>query len=176
MSKNALHVLVIFYRQRPVAASILAGIFVLAIDFFTGKHIEFPIVYALPVGMAAWGLKKSSAILLSALLPLARMAFHIPWHETQSLNIVLINYPIIMAALLLYAFLIARVSRQTHELEKEVNQLEGILPICASCKRIRNESGVYEQLERYITSHSQASFSHGLCPECAKKLYPDFNL
>ena len=80
-----------------------------------------------------------------------------------------------MAALLLYAILIARTSRQSMELEKEVKQLEGILPICASCKRIRNESGVYVNLENYITAHSQASFSHGLCPDCVKKMYPDFD-
>ena len=80
-----------------------------------------------------------------------------------------------MAALLLYAILIARTSRQSMELEKEVKQLEGILPICASCKRIRNESGVYVNLESYITTHSQASFSHGLCPDCVKKMYPDFD-
>ena len=175
MLKNALNRVVIFYRQHPVTASILAAILVITTDFFTGKYIRFPIVYVLPVGMAAWGQKRGVAILLSILLPLARLVFHFPWHVTQSLSSVSINTPIRMAALLLYAILIARTSRQSMELEKEVKQLEGILPICASCKRIRNESGVYVNLESYITTHSQASFSHGLCPDCVKKMYPDFD-
>jgi PAS domain S-box-containing protein len=54
----------------------------------------------------------------------------------------------------------------------DVQTLSGLLPICASCKKIRNDSGYWEQLEAYITEHSEAQFSHGICPECARKLYP----
>lgn len=52
--------------------------------------------------------------------------------------------------------------------------LQGLVPICSSCKSIRNESGDWEQLEQYITDHSDAEFSHGLCPSCADKLYGEF--
>lgn len=52
----------------------------------------------------------------------------------------------------------------------DVKTLKGILPICASCKKIRNEKGGWEQLETYINRHSEADFSHSICPECAKKL------
>lgn len=55
---------------------------------------------------------------------------------------------------------------------KQVKLLSGLLPICASCKRIRNESGGWTQLEQYITNHSDAQFGHGLRPECCEKLYP----
>jgi len=58
------------------------------------------------------------------------------------------------------------------KLDGHVKILEGILPICASCKRIRNPEGNYEQIESYISKHSEALFSHGICPECMKKLYP----
>ena len=51
--------------------------------------------------------------------------------------------------------------------------LQGIIPICASCKRIRDDSGYWEQIETYINKHSGADFSHGICPDCMKKLYPD---
>ena len=57
--------------------------------------------------------------------------------------------------------------------EAELQQLRGMLPICASCKSIRNDEGYWEQIETYIAEHSQAVFTHGLCPECAPKLYPD---
>lgn len=54
----------------------------------------------------------------------------------------------------------------------KVKILSGLLPICASCKRIRNDKGYWEQLEEYITKHSEALFSHGICPECRERLYP----
>ncbi|MCX7804607.1 MAG: nuclear transport factor 2 family protein [Planctomycetota bacterium] len=54
---------------------------------------------------------------------------------------------------------------------EEIKTLRGLLPICASCKKIRDEKGDWHQLEAYITKRSEAKFSHGICPECAKKLY-----
>jgi len=62
------------------------------------------------------------------------------------------------------------------ELQKalaEVKTLSGLLPICASCKKIRDDSGYWNQIEEYIKAHSEAEFSHSLCPDCVKKLYPD---
>jgi PAS domain S-box-containing protein len=56
---------------------------------------------------------------------------------------------------------------------KEIKTLSGFIPICASCKKIRDDKGYWEQIETYIMEHSDAEFSHGLCPECSKKLYPD---
>jgi PAS domain S-box-containing protein len=56
----------------------------------------------------------------------------------------------------------------------QVKALSGLLPICSSCKKIKNDKGYWEQVEDYIRDHSQADFSHGICPECAQKLYPEF--
>jgi len=56
----------------------------------------------------------------------------------------------------------------------EIKTLRGILPICANCKKIRDDQGYWNQIEAYISDHSEAEFSHGICPECAKKLYPEF--
>ena len=55
-----------------------------------------------------------------------------------------------------------------------VKQLSGLLPICASCKKIRDSNGNWTQVESYIREHSEAHFSHGMCNECAAKLYPQF--
>ncbi len=55
----------------------------------------------------------------------------------------------------------------------EVKTLRGFLPICANCKSICDDKGYWTQIETYIHDHSEAKFSHGICPECAKKLYPD---
>ena len=54
-----------------------------------------------------------------------------------------------------------------------VKTLSGLIPICASCKKIRNDQGFWNQLESYIMEHSDATFSHGICPDCIQKLYPD---
>ena len=55
----------------------------------------------------------------------------------------------------------------------EVKTLSGMLPICASCKKVRDDQGYWKQIERYILDHSEAKLSHSICPECARKLYPE---
>ncbi len=55
----------------------------------------------------------------------------------------------------------------------EIRILSGMLPICASCKNIRDDQGYWKQLEEYLHTHSEAQFSHSICPDCAIKLYPD---
>ena len=59
------------------------------------------------------------------------------------------------------------------KLYKRIRVLEGFIPICANCKKIRKAEDQWEQMERYITQHSLAQFSHSICPDCAEKLYPD---
>jgi len=58
----------------------------------------------------------------------------------------------------------------------KVKTLGGLLPICASCKKIRDDAGYWRQIEAYIRDHSEAEFSHSICPECAKKLYPELDI
>ncbi len=58
-------------------------------------------------------------------------------------------------------------------LYKRIRLLEGFIPICANCKKIKNTEDHWEQIEQYITKHSLAQFSHGICPDCARKLYPE---
>jgi hypothetical protein len=65
--------------------------------------------------------------------------------------------------------------QKLRELEKEVNTLEGILPICSVCKRIRNEGGQWEQMEMFLTRRSKADFSHGYCPECTVRLMDELD-
>lgn len=62
---------------------------------------------------------------------------------------------------------------ELREALSQIKTLSGLLPICASCKKIRNDMGRWEQIEVYIRDRSDADFSHGICPECEKRLYPD---
>lgn len=57
----------------------------------------------------------------------------------------------------------------------EVRQLRGIIPICASCKKIRDDQGFWHRVEAYVEDHSDAQFSHGICPECRDELYPSLS-
>jgi len=69
------------------------------------------------------------------------------------------------------------VLERTKDLEEalsKVKSLSGLLPICANCKKIRDDKGYWNQVEDYISNHSEANFSHGICPVCVKELYPDF--
>jgi hypothetical protein len=65
--------------------------------------------------------------------------------------------------------------RYTNNIFQRMKYLEGILPVCASCKKIRDEKGTWHQIGLYVRERSDAEFSHGVCPECAAKLYPDYN-
>lgn len=97
-----------------------------------------------------------------------------------------IALPIALAAPILYkgAALTLALDKSRDELVKvnevleaalyQVKELSGLVPICASCKKIRDDEGYWNMLETYIEKHSRAKFSHSICPECAKKLYPDF--
>jgi hypothetical protein len=77
----------------------------------------------------------------------------------------------------------ARVRERTAELEHIVEELrdaatrirvlQGLLPICCGCKKVRDDTGYWRAIEEYITQHSEATFSHGLCPDCMERLYPE---
>ena len=76
----------------------------------------------------------------------------------------------LVAALALFSI------RRWRELQKasaEIKQLKGIIPICASCKNIRDDKGFWQQVEDYVHANTEAELSHGICPDCIRKLYPD---
>ena len=66
-----------------------------------------------------------------------------------------------------------RTNLDLEEALSKVKTLSGLLPICACCKNIRDDKGYWNQIEGYITEHSEAEFSHGICPPCMRKLYPE---
>ncbi|MBU1750032.1 MAG: PAS domain S-box protein, partial [Chloroflexi bacterium] len=66
-----------------------------------------------------------------------------------------------------------RLIGELQEALAQVKTLGGLLPICASCKKIRDDQGYWNQIEAYIEAHSEAEFTHGICPECARRLYPE---
>lgn len=75
--------------------------------------------------------------------------------------------------------LIAKQARLIEELQQalsHVKTLRGLLPICASCKKVRDDDGYWHQIEKYLSTHSELGFTHGICADCARRLYPDLDL
>ena len=68
-----------------------------------------------------------------------------------------------------------RLIRELQEAMAEIKVLDGLLPICATCKKIRDDKGYWKQLEDYISDHSKATFTHGICADCARKIHPDWD-
>ncbi|MBN2686301.1 MAG: hypothetical protein JXR40_13555 [Pontiellaceae bacterium] len=111
-------------------------------------------------------------------------SFHMP-NKGATLMIAFIC-PLLIAPFLAYTLfkLYEKTDRSRDELEKlnqqlaatlaEVKELSGLLPICSSCKKIRDDKGYWNHLEAYISKHSKADFSHGICPDCAQRLYPEY--
>lgn len=67
-----------------------------------------------------------------------------------------------------------RLNQELRKSLSEIKQLRGILPICANCKKIRDDEGYWRQIEAYVHEHANVEFSHSICPDCMKKLYSDY--
>ena len=95
------------------------------------------------------------------------------WHQKH--GIASIDELIIVLAIMAFAFAIFawRRWRELQEAHANIKTLRGLLPICASCKKIRDDKGYWNQLEAYILDNSDAEITHGICPDCMKKLYGD---
>jgi hypothetical protein len=82
---------------------------------------------------------------------------------------------LIVSTILVFGIVyLIKLIKELTEALNSIKILKGFLPICASCKKIRDDKGSWVQMENYITQHSEAIFSHGVCDECAKKLYPSY--
>jgi hypothetical protein len=82
----------------------------------------------------------------------------------------------ILSSFGMIAMIVDRIRTRAKDSEKRVHRLEGLLPMCSYCKKIRNKNDTWQTLELYIEEKSAAEFSHGICPECLTKHYPDVKL
>jgi hypothetical protein len=144
---------------------------VLMLDLWTGPYLQFPVFFVLPVSLSSWFSGRRWGVALGLGLPVARLSFFLVWGFPYSPQIAVTNAVVRMFVLLVIAVLAARASERTRVLEAEVRILEGIVPICSFCKKMREEDGSWVRLEQYIGNRSKARFSHGLCPECALEHY-----
>jgi hypothetical protein len=146
------------------------AVLLLVLDYFTGGSVQFPITYIFPVMLAAWHLNGKWAFGLAMAMPLARLGLVFAWGEQLwPVEISVANMLIRMTVLLVLAF----VTWNYRAAAREVKILQGIVPICMYCRKIRDEQDRWQPLEEYIPTHSEANLSHGMCPDCARIHFPD---
>ena len=165
------------YRSPRLRLGLWYGMAAVAVlvDYATGPFVQFPIAYVVPVALAAWFETPMHARLMAVGLPLLRFAFvkgiwTVPWDTEYSM----VNAVIRIGVLSLVAYLTGRVAEHDRAVAREVQVLEGLLPICSYCKRIRDQDQTWHSLETYLRVHTDlAPLSHGLCPECARTHFPE---
>jgi len=144
-------------------------------DHLTGSEISFGLFYFLPIWLMTWHFDRGVAVLFSFLCALVWFAVDDASGVQYSTAIIPFwNAAARLVYFLSFALLLSYIREQLRQSKEEVKRLSGLLPICASCKKIRNDEGYWQEIEAYLHSHSDTQFSHGICPDCAKKLYPEF--
>lgn len=151
---------------------IALGAGMLWVDQLNGVSPQFPVVYALPVCLAAWYSGRSPALALALAVPVLRLAFQLESTPRQDVLPVVLATTSRGVVIMFLALWFARLAALERDLDRRVKVLEGFLQICGFCKSIRNEAGVWEPLESFISRRSEAEFSHGLCPSCGATHYP----
>ncbi len=145
-----------------------------ALDWELVPLLVFPFVFVFPVMLVAWNRNVWFSLVCAGGLSLSRLAHGVvfDWRPIPATDVAdaLIQFFVLM----LLAALTHQLGRQSRQLRKRVQALEGMLPICSFCKCIRNEKSEWVPLENYISGHSQAVFTHGLCPDCATRHYSDY--
>jgi K+-sensing histidine kinase KdpD len=160
-------------RLHPLWWVGIAGL-LLWVDYVTGPKTQFPVVYVIPVTLAAWYSGRWPALALALAMPLVHAVFLVVlWKQRGSMAALVATTTIRGAVVIAMALWFARLSEHERELRRHVQRLEGLLPICSFCKRIRNASGEWERLEAFIAERSEAQFSHGFCPSCWKTHYAE---
>jgi MFS family permease len=154
-----------------LSLNICLAICVFALDTFVPLGIATGMLYVTPVAwLALWSSKKEASLVVAAAgicTALSIVGFLMIPHGVVWIDAV--NRAI--AIFIIWMTAILSVLRKRAEEETKI--LRGLLPICSYCKKVRDDKGYWKQIEVYIAANSQADFSHGLCPECGLRHYPD---
>lgn len=136
-------------------------------DYASGPFIQLSILFIAPVAMATATHGRRLGVGVAVLLPLVRLSFFLGWGLTASWTVEWIDAAVDVAILIGFSLLVDQVLRQ----QRRIRALQGLLPICGFCKRIRDEGGEWRQLESFITERSTARFSHTFCRDCGRENY-----
>ena len=150
------------------------GVLVL-VDYLTGPAVPVPAIYSGPVALAAWYSGRVTGLWVAFTLTLSRLAM-VLWvwpPDATSLEGELLTAILRLSTFTLLVLFMFRLSEHERALERNLELLQGLLPLCSYCKRIKNAANQWEPLEAYLESRSGAEFSHGICPSCMRQRYRD---
>lgn len=161
-----------------VVMLVLIGI----LDFFRGRYLTLAALYLLPIGLVSLRLDRRAGLVASFVcgvvwlyLDNLRVEGFTPWPDAWNMTMrvgIFVAFALVLSRIKWDIMNEMKLNSELQAALAEVKQLSGLLPICAWCKRIRDEEGNWEPMETYITVHSEADFTHGICPDCARKYHP----
>jgi hypothetical protein len=146
----------------------VAGIFLTA-DYYAGPTIQFPIAFIFPVALASWHRGIRWGLFFAVCQPVSRFAFNLYWDAPWPMTVAAINLLIRVVVLCAFAWLVAYTVRQRHR----IAALERLLPVCAWCRKIRNEQDKWQSLDSYLSEHAKIDVTHSICPDCMSKQFPE---
>jgi K+-sensing histidine kinase KdpD len=171
-----------FLNPKAILVACIACVLLFGfVDYVTGYEFGFFVFYFIPIAAAAWALGARKAYIISVLS--AIVWFTADWYSNHTyshtiyavwnvvirlLSFVIISYAVSKIHSLLDEE--RKISKELQDALSQVKTLSGLLPICAWCRKIRNDRGYWQQIEKYVEEHSDVQFSHGLCQECASKV------
>jgi hypothetical protein len=173
--------------QGPISVVGIFGILafvalVAVVDYAGGHEMDVFVFYFLPVAVAAWNRSRTLAYAVAFLCAFAWLAMdYLSGHTYEQPVNMWWNAGVRLLSFLLIGYDVGRIrvhfdrERQaTRQAMHELHTLCGLLPICASCKKIRDDQGYWRQLEQFIETHSDARVTHGLCKACADRMIREY--
>jgi hypothetical protein len=153
------------------------------IDYLTGYQIGIEVFYLMPISLIAWIINRNSGIIMSVISAATIMTANLfAGKVVQNYLIESWNIFVHFGFFIVVVYLIAEekiisdnnksLIRELQAANNEIKTLSGLLPLCSSCKKIRDDNGYWTHIELYISENTEAQFSHSICPECKDKLYP----
>ena len=147
-----------------------------ALDYWTGFEFRVEIFYLIPIAYLTWFVNQKAGLAVAVLSLVTILATDIMAGKNYyNISIEAWNMAMLCAFFVVVTVLINSLRDVIARLQKslsEVKELRGIIPICANCKKIRDDQGYWNDVAVYISKNTNAEFTHGLCQDCAEKLYP----
>ncbi len=153
-------------------------------DYLTGYNVAFEFFYLIPPGIAVWLLGNRPSLIVAGVTALiwtytdffAGQPFTSTWLPIWT---VVERFAVLMVFVSILIHLWEEQAQQRkliaelNDALENIRQLSGMLPVCAWCRKVRDDEGYWLQLESYITAHSDTQFTHGICPTCSTKMKED---
>ena len=168
---------VILVTSLSEPADVIKGLEAGADNFITKPYDERYIISRIEYLVANRELRKNAETDRATEVFFSGKRYHIAAERLQILDLLLSTYEnahLQNRELLTMQKKLRESNEQLQEALDNIKTLSGLIPICSGCKKIRDDKGYWNQIESYIRDHSEAKFSHSICPDCAKRLYPEY--